>query len=49
MATTTQPSVSRRDPRTNLVEVHWDPITRIVGNLGIFTRIDFANRQVSEC
>ena len=27
----------------------WDPITRIVGSLGIHTKIDFANRQVVEC
>ena len=33
----------------NLVEMNWDPITRIVGSLGIFTKIDFANRHVAEC
>src|SRR5262245_29477623 len=27
----------------------WDPITRIIGNLGIYTKIDFANREVAEC
>jgi hydrogenase large subunit len=27
----------------------WDPITRIVGSLGIFTKIDFENKQVAEC
>jgi hydrogenase large subunit len=27
----------------------WDPITRIVGSLGIYTKIDFANRNVAEC
>ena len=32
-----------------LVEMNWDPITRIVGSLGIYTKIDFANRQVAEC
>jgi hydrogenase large subunit len=32
-----------------LVEMNWDPITRIVGSLGIFTKIDFDNRQVAEC
>jgi hydrogenase large subunit len=42
------------DPRAkkssrNLVEMNWDPITRIVGSLGIFTKIDFENRQVAEC
>src|ERR1700722_17848829 len=32
-----------------LVEMSWDPITRIVGSLGIYTKIDFANRKVVEC
>ncbi len=32
-----------------LVEMNWDPITRIVGSLRIFTKIDFENRQVVEC
>ncbi len=32
-----------------LTEVSWDPITRIVGSLGIFTKIDFANRIVADC
>jgi hydrogenase large subunit len=32
-----------------LIEMSWDPITRIVGSLGIYTKIDFANRQVAEC
>ncbi|MCW2948253.1 MAG: Cytochrome-c3 hydrogenase [Actinoallomurus sp.] len=33
----------------DLVEMAWDPITRIVGSLGIYAKIDFANRQVAEC
>ncbi|MEU6084826.1 nickel-dependent hydrogenase large subunit [Streptomyces sp. NPDC047108] len=32
-----------------LTEVAFDPITRIVGNLGIYTKIDFGNRRVAEC
>ena len=32
-----------------LTEVAFDPITRIIGNLGIYTKIDFANREVVEC
>ncbi|HEY1681287.1 MAG TPA: nickel-dependent hydrogenase large subunit [Candidatus Tumulicola sp.] len=36
------------EPR-KLVERSWDPITRIVGNLGIYTKIDFENREVVEC
>ena len=27
----------------------WDPITRIVGSLGIYTKIDFAKKKVAEC
>jgi hydrogenase large subunit len=34
---------------SDLVEMSWDPITRLVGSLGIHTKIDFANRQVAEC
>ncbi|MET8764249.1 nickel-dependent hydrogenase large subunit [Lentzea sp. NPDC004782] len=34
---------------TDLVEMTWDPITRIVGSLGIHTRIDWAQRRVVEC
>ncbi len=33
----------------NLVEMHWDPITRIVGSLGIYTKIDWGNKKVVEC
>ncbi len=33
----------------NLVDKSWDPITRIVGSLGIHTKIDFDNRVVQEC
>ncbi|MGZ6306587.1 MAG: nickel-dependent hydrogenase large subunit, partial [Ktedonobacterales bacterium] len=32
-----------------LVDMSWDPITRIIGNLGIYTKIDFDNREVVEC
>lgn len=32
-----------------LVEMAWDPITRIIGNLGIYTKIDFKNRRVAQC
>src|SRR5712671_8094126 len=32
-----------------LVEMNWDPITRIVGSLGIYTKIDFGKRTVAEC
>jgi len=32
-----------------LVEMAWDPITRIIGNLGIYTKIDFHEGRVVEC
>jgi hydrogenase large subunit len=43
----TIPETDKR--KRNLVEMNWDPITRIVGSLGIFTKIDFENREVAEC
>jgi len=40
----------RVEPRAgNIVDMSWDPITRIVGNLGIYTKIDFDNREVVSC
>src|SRR6201999_19498 len=36
-----------QDP--NVVEMSWDPITRIVGSLGIYTKIDFKQKKVVEC
>ena len=32
-----------------IVEMAWDPITRIVGSLGIYTKIDWKQRVVKEC
>jgi hydrogenase large subunit len=49
MATVTIPEKEARAQQGNLVEMSWDPITRIVGSLGIYTKIDFANRRVAEC
>jgi hydrogenase large subunit len=49
MATVTIPEKEARAQQGNLVEMSWDPITRIVGSLGIYTKIDFANRKVAEC
>lgn len=37
------------EPDRKLVEMAWDPVTRIIGNLGIYTKIDFDNREVVEC
>jgi hydrogenase large subunit len=43
-----EPSHAAREPG-QLVEMAWDPITRIVGSLGIYTKIDFDNKDVVEC
>jgi hydrogenase large subunit len=32
-----------------IVDMSWDPITRIVGNLGIYTKIDFNQKEVVQC
>jgi hydrogenase large subunit len=49
MGTITTAAKSTPTSSRKLVEMNWDPITRIVGSLGIFTKIDFENRQVAEC
>src|SRR3954471_2540761 len=49
MATVVSPEKDVRASSRKLVEMSWDPITRIVGSLGIYTKIDFANRRVAEC
>ncbi|MDN3355738.1 nickel-dependent hydrogenase large subunit [Actinomadura sp. DC4] len=32
-----------------IVEMAWDPITRIVGSLGIYAKVDFNNNTVADC
>lgn len=49
MATATQMKKNVLPETPGLVEMNWDPITRIVGSLGIFTKIDFKNLRVAEC
>jgi hydrogenase large subunit len=49
MSTITAPTTEAPSKSRRLVEMNWDPITRIVGSLGIFTKIDFDNREVAEC
>jgi hydrogenase large subunit len=49
MGTITDVLTETPSKKRNLVEMNWDPITRIVGSLGIFTKIDFENKQVAEC
>jgi hydrogenase large subunit len=41
--------VTRKVGDDGLTEMAWDPITRIVGSLGIRTKIDFGRGVVSEC
>ncbi len=50
-AVSTLPMASREPGAspTQLVEMNWDPITRIVGSLGIYTKIDFEKREVAQC
>jgi hydrogenase large subunit len=49
MATTVEAAKAKTGTKSNLVEMHWDPITRIVGSLGIYTKIDFEQKRVAEC
>ena len=49
MSTITLPERTAPSERGKLIEMSWDPITRIVGSLGIFTKIDFENQRVVEC
>ncbi|MGW4424645.1 nickel-dependent hydrogenase large subunit [Streptosporangium sp. NPDC004631] len=48
MTTSSQRSGSSQQS-DELVEMAWDPITRIVGSLGVYAKIDFKNRRVAEC
>jgi hydrogenase large subunit len=49
MATVTTTERKSASERGRLVEMVWDPITRIVGSLGLYTRIDFEKKEVAEC
>jgi hydrogenase large subunit len=49
MSTITAPVKEVPSKSRKLVEMNWDPITRIVGSLGIFTKIDFDAKKVAEC
>ena len=48
MAIKDLPETSGGTEKSRLVEMSWDPITRIVGSLGIYTKIDFAQKRVAE-
>lgn len=43
------PTTKAAGDGSGLVEMAWDPITRIVGSLGIHTKIDFKQKRVAEC
>ena len=47
--TMTEPRTSSKAVDADVVEMSWDPITRIVGSLGIYASIDFKNKEVREC
>lgn len=49
MATANKPMKSVLPRTEGLMEMNWDPITRIVGSLGVSTKIDFKNREVEDC
>ena len=49
MSTATLPKQETTPSGGNVVEMSWDPITRIVGSLGIYTKIDFDSKKVIEC
>ena len=40
---------STREQKVGVKEMSWDPITRIVGSLGIHTEIDFSEKKVNKC
>ncbi len=48
--TTTQPGPTKtQTTSSDVVEMAWDPITRIVGSLGIYAKVDFSQKRVVEC
>src|SRR5216683_1619007 len=47
--TTVENEIPSSADQSQLTEMAWDPITRIVGSLGIYTKIDFKAKRVAEC
>ena len=45
----TKPKQSTNKPNVIVKEMSWDPVTRIVGSLGIHCKIDFTNKTIPEC
>ncbi|GAC1420987.1 MAG: nickel-dependent hydrogenase large subunit [Candidatus Velthaea sp.] len=48
MAIKDRPDTEQSSGKSRLVEMSWDPITRIVGSLGIYTKVGFAQKKVAE-
>ncbi len=49
MTATKSEKKSSKSADSDVVEMSWDPITRIVGSLGIYASIDFKQKEVREC
>ena len=48
--TTTESKLAASDAKSSdVVEMAWDPITRIVGSLGIYANVNFKSKTVEEC
>jgi hydrogenase large subunit len=47
--TVTEPAQTGQQGSSQTIEMAWDPITRIIGNLGIYTKINFGTKTVEEC
>ena len=45
----TQEQDDQQEEDRSVIEMPWDPITRIVGSLGIYTKIDWDAKRVVEC
>ncbi|WP_432094552.1 nickel-dependent hydrogenase large subunit [Streptomyces sp. bgisy100] len=43
------PKTKKAADGSGLLEMSWDPITRIVGSLGIHAKVDFKQKRVAEC
>jgi hydrogenase large subunit len=41
--------MAAKDEKAGIVEMARDPITRVIGSLGIYTKVDFGQSKVIEC
>jgi hydrogenase large subunit len=49
MASTIEEPLTTTEQESDVVEMAWDPVTRIVGSLGIYASVDFKQKVVHEC